>query len=87
MPARRKPAGKWRSNGLLNYTLICSGIVVIAILASGCATPQVVGVAEQVCRDWRQIGVDKADVITAETMKEIVGNNVSRDVWCAKKRA
>ena len=39
----------------------------------------------QMCQDWREIGVRKADQIGPETSREIVGNNVARDVWCKPK--
>jgi hypothetical protein len=41
------------------------------------------------CRDWRQIGVRKADVkvISDDTAREIVGNNKARAAWCNPKGA
>jgi hypothetical protein len=49
----------------------------------------VTGTAEQLCRDWRQIGVRKADVkvISDDTAREIVGNNKARAAWCNPKGA
>lgn len=45
------------------------------------------GTAEKVCRDWRDIGVRKGDVITDGTAREIIGNNEARAVWCSSKKA
>lgn len=67
--------------------MICASGALIALLSSGCTTPQVMGTAEQICQDWRPIGVRKADQISDETAKEIVGNNVSRDAWCVQKKS
>lgn len=41
----------------------------------------------QICgeNNWREIGVRKADKITDETAREIVGNNKARAAWCNKK--
>jgi len=59
----------------------------IAASSAGCAQNQITGTAEQLCRDWRQIGVRKADKISDDTAKEIIGNNEARGVWCAPKKA
>jgi len=55
---------------------------------SGCAkAPE--GTLAQVCgpNGWREIGVRKADVITPDTAREIIGNNEARQAWCAPKKA
>lgn len=62
-------------------------VILTAASLSGCATPQVTGTAQQICQDWRQVGVRKADVITDDTAREIIGNNEARAVWCAQKKA
>jgi hypothetical protein len=36
---------------------------------------------------WREIGVRKADVITPDTAKEIIGNNDARAAWCTPRKA
>jgi len=43
----------------------------------------------QVCgpNNWREIGVRKADKITDDTAREIIGNNEARAAWCNAKRA
>lgn len=77
--SRRKP--------LLKSVLIFVGSVSIAMLNSGCAPAQITGTAQQICQDWRSVGVRKADVITDDTAKEIIGNNEARAVWCSPKKA
>lgn len=57
------------------------------MIVSGCGTTQIAGTADKMCQDWREIGVRKADVIGDETAREIIGNNKSRDAWCAAKKA
>lgn len=66
---------------------LCTAIVVTAVL-SGCAAPRQ-GTLAQICNDngWREIGVRKADKISDDTAREIVGNNVARAAWCNAKRA
>jgi hypothetical protein len=65
--------------------LICVAFVGIAI--SGCASAPA-GTLAQVCgpNGWREIGVRKADVITPDTAKEIIGNNEARQAWCTPKK-
>ena len=66
-----------------NCKLICASIAAIVVL-SGCAKPPE-GTLAQVCgpNGWREIGVRKADVITPDTAKEIIGNNEARHAWCS----
>ena len=54
------------------------------MLVSGCTTTQVAGTAEQICQDWRQIGVRRGDVIVDDTAREIISNNKARTIWCPK---
>lgn len=65
--------------------MICSAIAA-TVLLSGCKTTE--GTLAQICNEngWREIGVRKGDVITDDTAKEIVGNNVARDAWCVQKK-
>lgn len=66
--------------------LILGAFVATAI--SGCAkAPE--GTLAQVCgpNGWREIGVRKADVITPDTAREIIGNNEARAAWCQPKKA
>ena len=66
-------------------------VIAIAILStvlSGCATAPT-GTLAQVCgpNGWREVGVRKADVITPDTAREIIGNNEARRAWCSGKKA
>jgi hypothetical protein len=84
MHARRPHEKRLRLKSLLSFKLIF--VVFASIAISGCAQT-VAGTAEQVCRDWRQIGVRKADQITDDTAKEIIGNNDARAAWCTPRKA
>jgi hypothetical protein len=45
----------------------------------------IVGTASQICEGWQVITIDKADKLTAQTKKEIVGNNVASEQWCGPR--
>ncbi len=55
---------------------------------SGCSQT-IEGTIAQVCgpNNWREIGVRKADKITDDTAREIIGNNEARKAWCSQKKA
>jgi len=57
------------------------------VTVSGCGQT-VEGMLAQVCgpNGWREIGVRKADRITDDTAREIIGNNEARSAWCQGKR-
>ena len=60
---------------LLSMTSACSSI-------TATEPPQITGTAEQICRTWETIRPSRKDVLTDETAKMIVGNNVAREQWC-----
>lgn len=86
MQRPRPRAPKSKRSKLLKSALISSAIAWTACL-SGCAPAQITGTAAQICQDWRTVGVRKADAITDDTAKEIIGNNEARAVWCQQKKA
>ena len=63
-------------------------LLLAAALLSGCGKT-VEGTIAQVCgpNNWREIGVRKADKITDDTAREIIGNNEARRAWCSGKKA
>lgn len=65
-----------------------SSLILVALLTGGC-TRTIEGTIAQVCgpNNWREIGVRKADRITDDTAREIVGNNEARAAWCKSSRA
>lgn len=67
--------------------MILLATVATAALLSGCGQT-IDGTVAQVCgpNNWREIGVRKADKITDDTAREIVGNNEARAAWCNAKR-
>ena len=79
---RSRPSRRLRSR------LISLGIVATAVVLSGCGKT-VEGTIAQVCgpNNWREIGVRKADKITDDTAREIIGNNEARRAWCSGKKA
>ena len=77
------PAKSWKRSRLTRLLAISLAIAATASL-SGCAQ-DIAGTVPQMCQDWREIGVRKADQIGPDTSREIVGNNVARDVWCKPK--
>jgi hypothetical protein len=86
MHAQRLLGKRLRPRRRTSCKLICAAFAAIAI--SGCAkAPE--GTLAQVCgpNGWREIGVRKADVITPDTAKEIIGNNEARQAWCTPKKA
>lgn len=60
-------------------------MVTAAIATSACSTTPMIVTAEQLCKDWRDIKVSKADKkITEETAQQIEANNLSRPAWGCK---
>lgn len=56
--------------------------MLILIPLAGCSTPSIApAVADpiDICEAWKQINVRKADVLSAETAKVVVENNVGRE--------
>lgn len=86
MPRQEPHERKSPPSRRLRFSAILLGIAGIAL--SGC-TRTVEGTIAQVCgpNNWREIGVRKADKITDDTAREIVGNNEARAAWCNAKRA
>lgn len=84
MRGQRWHARPWRRRLRASSKLIFVGTALIA--TSGCSQT-VTGTTAQMCQDWREIGVRKADKITDDTAREIVGNNEARAAWCNAKRA
>lgn len=71
---------------LARNVLLC----LLALLASGCSQnlPAIVDTGAM-CRDWRTIKPTSREIksIGDETAKQILDNNLSRDVWCEDKPA
>ena len=54
----------------------------ILILLAGCSTPSIApAVADpiDICEAWRQINVRKGDVLSTDTARAVVENNVGRE--------
>lgn len=76
-----------RSNALhrLKWITLCASIAATAGL-NGCAKDErPEGTAAQLCRSWKEIGIRKADKLSTDTAREIVGNNEVRPEWCGKE--
>lgn len=85
MRKRAKHERRSRPSRRLRSRLILLSIAGIAV--SGCART-IEGTVAQICgpNNWQEIGTRKADKITDDTAREIVGNNKARAAWCSQKK-
>ena len=59
------------------------GALLLLPMLSGCSTSDAsseTSLSPKVCKSWETIRPSRKD--TAETLKQVAGNNVARDAWC-----
>ena len=60
------------------------GVLLLPVMLCACSTSDAsseTSLSPKVCKSWETIRPSRKD--TADTLRQVAGNNVARDAWCS----